>query len=179
MLVTLSPLARSDAGRPRLLKSTTGLAGIEIDPGNIELERGTSLLVVAKFHGAVPTEAELVVESTGQSGSRRGMTRSLEDPTFACRVESVETDLAYRVEFAGKSTETYRSEYLNTLSLCVPTPSWSSPNTPRSSPKTVEDIRHVTAVEGTELTLLVSPEQRSRHRGIGGRSQQRDRVDAD
>ena len=35
---------------------------------------------------------------------RRGMTRSLEDPTFAGRVESVETDLAYRVEFEGKST---------------------------------------------------------------------------
>ena len=33
-------------------------------------------------------------------------------------------------------------------------PSWSSRSTRRSSPKTVEDIRHVTAVEGTELTLL-------------------------
>ena len=79
---------------------------MEVDPGNTELERGTSLLVVAKFHGNVPAEADLVVESAGRE-SRPKMVRSLEDPTFAARVESVETDLAYRVEFGGKSTETY------------------------------------------------------------------------
>ena len=48
-----------------------GGAGVEVDPGNIELERGTSLLVVARFHGAVPAEASLVVESPGQPESRR------------------------------------------------------------------------------------------------------------
>ncbi len=36
------------------------------------------------------------------------MARSLEDPTFAGRVESVGTDLSYRVEFAGRSSETYQ-----------------------------------------------------------------------
>ena len=36
----------------------------------------------------------------------------------------------------------------------MPTPSWSFPSYTSLEPKTVEDIRHVTAVEGTELTLL-------------------------
>ena len=82
------------------------------------------------------------------------MTRSLEDPTFAGRVESVETDLAYRVEFDGRSTETYHVRSSNTPSWCGPTPSSVFPAYTALEPKTVEDIRHVTAVEGTELTLL-------------------------
>jgi hypothetical protein len=154
VLVTLSPFARSDAGGPRLLKSTAGAAGVEVDPGNTELERGTSLLVVAKFHGAVPAEANMVVESAGQSESRRGMTRSLEDPTFAGRVESVETDLAYRVEFSGRSTETYQVKVFEYPELVRADAKLLFPKYTSLEPKTVEDIRHVTAVEGTELTLL-------------------------
>ena len=42
-----------------------GSAGVEVDPGSTELERGTSLLVVARFQGPVPPEANLVVEKRG------------------------------------------------------------------------------------------------------------------
>ena len=44
------------------------------------------------------------------------MTRSLEDPTFAGRVESVDADLSYRVEFDGQSTETYHVKVFETPS---------------------------------------------------------------
>ena len=46
------------------------------------------------------------------------------------------------------------STCLNTPSSSAPTPSWSFRSYTSLEPKTVEDIRHVTAVEGTELTLL-------------------------
>ena len=57
-----------------------------------------------------PCRPRRASSSTTQAHSRRraaAMTRSLEDPTFAGRVESVDADLAYRVEFDGRSTETY------------------------------------------------------------------------
>ena len=128
---------------------------MQVDPGNTEIERGTSLLVVARFNGAVPADASLVVEDPAQAAARRGMTRSLEDPTFAGRVESVDADLSYRVEFEGKSTpRRITSTCSNTPSSSAPTPSWSFLEYTSLEPKTVEDIRHVTAVEGTELTLL-------------------------
>ena len=82
------------------------------------------------------------------------MTRSLEDPTFAGRVESVETDLAYRVEFGGKSTETYHVQVFEYPELERTDAKLVFPQYTSLEPKTVEDIRHVTAVEGTELTLL-------------------------
>ncbi len=154
VLVTLSPFARSDAAGPRLLKTTAGVAGVEVDPGNAEIERGTSLLVVARFHGSVPTEANLVVLDAGQSGLQRGMTRSLEDPTFAGRVESVETGFSYRVEFSGKSTESYQVKVFEYPELMRADAKLVFPKYTSLEPKTVEDIRHVTAVEGTNLTLL-------------------------
>jgi hypothetical protein len=129
-------------------------ADVQVDPGNTEIERGTSLLVVARFKGTVPAKASLVVDSESNSTLRRDMTRSLEDPTFAGRVETVDADLSYHVEFAGQSTETYHvtvfeyPEVLRTDARLV-FPQYTS-----LQPKTVEDIRHVTAVEGTELTLL-------------------------
>jgi hypothetical protein len=154
VLGTLSPFARSDVERARSIKSVTAGTGVAVDPGNTELERGTSLLVVARFHGAVPAEANLIVENLGQQKAQRGMTRSLEDPTFAGRVESVETDIAYRVEYGGKSTDTFQVKVFEYPELVRTDARLIFPRYTSLEPKTVEDIRHVTAVEGTELTLL-------------------------
>ena len=154
VMVTMSPLARSDAGDPRSLKLAVSSGGVEIDPGNIDLERGTSLLVIARFGGRVPAEATLVAEAAGQTESRRVMTRSLEDPTFAGRVESVETDLAYRVEYDGASTDTFQVKVFEYPELIRTDAKLVFPKYTSLEPRTVEDIRHVTAVEGTELTLL-------------------------
>ena len=86
--------------------------------------------------------------------TRRGMTRSLEDPTFAGRVESVETPFNYRVEFSGKSTEIYQVKVFEYPELTRADAKLAFPTYTSLEPKTVEDIRHVTAVEGTNLTLL-------------------------
>ena len=108
----------------------------------------------------------------GEAGRRRAaprsrhapMTRSLEDPTFAGRVESVDADLSYRVEFGGRDDPrlTASSVFEYPELERGPTPSSTSRPTPALEPKTVEDIRHVTAVEGTELTLTLPPQQGGR-----------------
>ncbi|SIO41371.1 hypothetical protein SAMN05444166_4502 [Singulisphaera sp. GP187] len=128
--------------------------GVVVDPGNTELERGASLLVVARFHDAVPAEASLVIGPESNAGASRVMTRSLEDPTFAARVESVDTDLSYHVEFVGRSTPTYRVRVFEYPELQRTDATLVFPHYTSLDTKTVEDVRHVTAVEGTELTLL-------------------------
>ena len=80
---------------------------------------------------------------------------ALEDPTFAGRVESVGADLSYRVEFARPraARPSTRSRSSSTPRSAGPTRSSSSRAYTALETKIVEDIRHVTAVEGTELTL--------------------------
>ena len=70
------------------------------------------------------------------------------------RVESVDADLSYKVEFAGRSTETYRVRVFEYPELQRTDAQLQFPEYTSLVPTTVEDIRHVTAVEGTELTLL-------------------------
>src|SRR5262245_16680071 len=86
---------------------------IKVDPGNVEIERGTSLLVVAEFPRAVPPDATLEVSSEANSESTDGeslaantnnveqvnMVRSLDDPKFVGRVATVTNNLAYHVKF--------------------------------------------------------------------------------
>src|SRR5690606_14455903 len=86
---------------------------VVVEPGNTEIERGTSLLVVAKFGRSVPAEAMLAVrlaQPTGEepSDSLRAMTRSLDDPQFVGRVDRVMGDLVYHVEYASRKTDEYR-----------------------------------------------------------------------
>jgi hypothetical protein len=127
---------------------------LAIEPGDAEIERGSPLLVVARFGRDVPADAELVVEGD-ESGARRSMTRSLQDPTFAGRLDSVSNDLAYRVEFAGRSSPTYRVKVFDFPQVLRADADLAFPDYTGLGPKTVEDIRHVTAVEGTELTLTL------------------------
>jgi hypothetical protein len=138
----------------RLLTALARVNDVLIEPGDTELERGTSLLVVARFSGEVPARASLV--HTDRSGASRTLTmsRSLEDPTFAGRVESVDSDLTYRVEFDGATTKTYHVRAFEYPELERADAKLVFPRYTSVAPKTMEDIRHVTAVEGTELTLL-------------------------
>jgi hypothetical protein len=127
---------------------------IQVEPGDTELERGTSLLVVARFPGSVPADSSLVVlEGSGVAG-RRPMTRSLEDPAFAGRVESVDADLSYRVEFGGRRSEIFHVRVFEYPELDRADAKLVFPRFTSLAPKTVEDIRHITAVEGTEVSLL-------------------------
>ncbi|MFI5455503.1 MAG: hypothetical protein ACHRXM_08630 [Isosphaerales bacterium] len=154
VLANLIMSTRSHAYDEGSITAVANVADVQVDPGNTEIERGTSLLVVARFKGPVPADANLVVENPAQAAARRGMTRSLEDPAFAGRVESVETDLSYRVEFEGKSTPAYHVHVFEYPELERADAQLVFPRYTALGPKTVEDIRHVTAVEGTELTLL-------------------------
>src|SRR5262249_10965054 len=146
--------ARTRANDPAALAAGSAAFDVKVDPGNAALERGAPLLVVARFGGAVPADASLVVDDGRGSDARRPMTRSLEDPTFAGRVESVNADLAYRVEFQGRSSPTYRIKVFEYPELRRADAKLVFPGYTALKPKTVEDVRHVTAIEGTELTLL-------------------------
>jgi hypothetical protein len=127
---------------------------VEVTPGDTDLEKGSSLVVVARFSGAVPPEVKLVVEKSVSASSSHPMARNLEDQIFAGRVESVVTDLSYHVEFASKHSPTYHVHIFENPELVRTDAKLDYPAYTSMEPKTTEDIRQVTAVEGTRVTLL-------------------------
>ena len=82
------------------------------------------------------------------------MKQSLEDPIFGGRIPAVDEELAYRIRYGHQQSQEYRVtvfEYpaLQTADAVLDFPDYTSLET-----KTVQDVRHVSAVEGTLLTLL-------------------------
>lgn len=129
--------------------ATTVDRSVEVQPGNTELERGTPLLVTARFPGAVPADVALVADGVPP----RAMARNFEDPTFAGYVPSVTADLSYRVEFTGGRSETFRVTVYEHPELLKANAKLLFPAYTGLEPKAIDDVRHVSAVEGTELTL--------------------------
>lgn len=128
-----------------------------VQPGETEIERGTTLLVVAEFGRDVPSEATLLVEpaaaTEGESIGTRPMTRSFEDPKFVGRVASVDSDLIYSVKYAGRQTDRYPVTVFDYPKLERADAQLTYPEYTSLEPKHIDDVRHVTAVEGTELTF--------------------------
>ena len=127
---------------------------VAVEPGHTEIERGTALVVTARFRGPVPADVTLVTEGATPPLAPRAMLRQLDDPTFAGFVPSVTSDMTYRVEFTDGQSETFRVKVFEHPELVKANAQLVFPAYTALEPKTVEDVRHVTAVEGTEITLF-------------------------
>ena len=126
---------------------------VVVDPGNCEIERGSPLIVIAQFPRAVPASASLVFTSSDAATQSREMTRSLDDPKFVGQIGSVTNELTYHVDFAGASSETFRVTVFDYPALVRADAKLEFPDYTSQKMKVVEDVRHISAVEGTKLTL--------------------------
>ncbi len=82
---------------------------LAVEPGDADVERGTSLLVLARFAGQLPKEVSLIVEDDRSQEARQlGMTQSLDDPTFGGRLQAIDAALSYRVVYDGRRSDLYR-----------------------------------------------------------------------
>ena len=151
-LLEIAAFAKAEMGNPRVYTNAATASGlaVEVEPGDAEIERGSSLVVIAKFPGSVPPEATLVVEGA----AAKPMARNLDDPAFAGHVPAVDGPLAYRVEFAGGRSDTFRVTVYEHPELRRVDARLAFPAYTGLDAKDVQDVRHISAVEGTEITLL-------------------------
>ena len=127
--------------------------GVEVTPGDTALEKGSSLLVMARFTETVPSTVELVMGNTPESEKRQMLVRSLQDPIFGGSVPDVKDDFRYRIDYDGKRTRDFTVmvfEYpgLERSDITLTYPGWT-----QLPEKRTEDTRRASAVEGTKLRL--------------------------
>ena len=79
-----------------------------VEPGDIECEQGTDVMVSVRFPGKVPSEAWLETSSESNKGSRESMSRSLKDPAFSAYLRAIQTDLSYRFDFLEGLTREFK-----------------------------------------------------------------------
>src|SRR5207302_6948577 len=89
----------------------TNVYQLSVEPGDTSIERGTSLLVLARFSGHVPGDVQLIsTEDMADSAAREvPMSKSLNDPVFAARVPALNRDLQYAVKYGGSQTRWFKA----------------------------------------------------------------------
>lgn len=128
---------------------------ITVTPGDVELERGTGLLVSARFGGKPPAEATLVLLPASGKTKRIPMERHLADPVFGASVIEVAEDGLYHVEYGSKKTGDYKIRVFEFPALTRADAHLQFPAYTSLTNKTIPDTRRVNAVEGTRLTYTL------------------------
>ncbi|MGH8018642.1 MAG: hypothetical protein ACREIA_10170, partial [Opitutaceae bacterium] len=147
LFASIMNMPRSESGAIRLLPVTE----ITVAPGNAEVERGSAVVVTARFDGNVPDEATLVWSSSEGAGKRTGMARSLSDPVFATTLSAIDSDVSYQVVFRGEASEWFHLRVFELPELVQADATLDYPAYTGMERKTLEDVRRVSAVEGTAI----------------------------
>lgn len=154
-------IATQAASKPATARSTaTNIAipvqdhvPVTVEPGNAELERNSSLLILARFASKPPADVDVVWQGADQVEHRTSLTKSLDDPVFATRLTAVKEDISYRIEFDGRKTEDYRITVYELPSLVRSDLHLQFPSYTGLEPKSIKDAFEATVVEGTQVTI--------------------------
>lgn len=133
--------------------ATAAQFAFAVEPGDVELERGQSLLVLARVTGKMLAEATLVTQPEAGSETQLAMSPSLDDPVFGARIDSVQGPLAYHVSMAGQTSPTYRVTVFEYPRLERADARLAFPKYTGLADRLVQDVHSVSVVEGTDLTL--------------------------
>lgn len=138
---------------PATLKGTGGLlaSGVSVAPGDTAIERGNGLVVMARFAGALPAEATLVVGATPETSQRIPLVKNLDDPVFGGSVPQVNADLLYHLEYGSRRTRDFRVTVFDHPDLLRADARLEYPAYTSLPKKEIEDTRRVSAIQGTRL----------------------------
>ncbi len=154
-LIVLGLVVWQLATEPRLplvRGAAVTVAGIEVTPGDVELEKGESLVVLARFGDTPPPGVELVI--LGGSGSPRvPLVKSLADPVFGGSVPDVQADFLYRLEYGGVRTRDFKVSVYEHPQLVRADADLVYPAYTGLEARRIENTRRLSAVEGSTLAL--------------------------
>ena len=148
-------------------------SGVVVTPGDTKVERGTGLVISARFGGRPPADATLVLISASGKTKRVPLERHLADPVFGGSLLEVTEDGLYRVEYGKDKTRDYKITVFEYPALARADASLRYPEYTGLTNKNIPDTLRVTAVEGTRLTYtleLNKPVVRARLVAKGGAS---------
>jgi len=132
-----------------------GGSGVEVTPGDTSLERGSSLVVMARFNERVPANARLVISDSEGAEQEVSMVKSLADPVFGGSVPEVTTALRYHVAFDGGRTPDFDVQVFDYPRLDQADVTLNYPDYTGKEPAFIPNTRRASAVEGTRLDLAL------------------------
>lgn len=145
--------ARVAAHRSEDDRAATTQLPIEIfvEPGDTEVEQGTSLLVLARFPQALPSQVTLVATDQHANTVRIPLQKSLDDPIFGGRIPEVNAHLTYHIEFDTQSSDEYSVTTFTYPELLQANAKINFPTYTGLEAESLRDVRRLSVVEGANV----------------------------
>jgi hypothetical protein len=126
---------------------------VTVEPGDVELERGSSLLVLARFRDELPSRVSLQFTPAGQKPEALPFEKSLDDPVFGARLARVMADLEYVVRYDAQETRPFKVTVFDLPALVRSDLVVEQPEYTGKAKERLENAYDVTVVEGSRVTI--------------------------
>ena len=123
-----------------------------VEPGNIELEAGSDLLVTVRFGNGVSKQATLIARDETGGAESIPMQGSLNDALASSTIRKVKTPIEYRVVVGEQSSETFQVSLFEHPAIVASDASIKYPGYARLDDKEIKNTRRVTAVDGSTVS---------------------------
>jgi len=143
------------SGRAHPVLGSLLARGVTVTPGDTQVERGSSLVISARFGGEPPAEAALVLVSASGKTQRIPLERHLADPVFGASLSEVVEEAHYHVEYVGGKSPDYKISVFDYPSLLRADALLVYPGYTGLTNTTIPDTRRISAVQGTRLTYTL------------------------
>lgn len=124
-----------------------------VDPGDVQIERGQSLLALIRFQNNPPRDVTLRWQSGDGPVQRLTMTKNLDDPVFAGHIAAVAADGKYRLEFDDVLTPEFAVTVYDLPALVKSTLIVAAPAYTDREPQVFDNASVATVIEGSEARL--------------------------
>ncbi|MDI1310916.1 hypothetical protein [Prosthecobacter sp.] len=127
-----------------------------LTPGDTELERGARLIIEARFNGAVPADAMLVVsDADGKERERLPMRLTVDEQVYGGMINKVERDTKYHVEFADQKSQMHTITVFDFPALVSSDVMVTPPEYTKLPEKETKNTKKVTALEGSKIVWKI------------------------
>ncbi|HEY0710224.1 MAG TPA: hypothetical protein VGG33_25660, partial [Polyangia bacterium] len=128
--------------------------GLVVTPGDTQVERGTPVLVLARFERRVPEAAVLVVRAPGKPPVEIAMRRTMNDPVFGAQTPALLGERTeYFVQHEGGRSRRYRITSFEMPDLDRLDARIVYPKHPATPAREITDARFLTVNEGAHITV--------------------------
>ncbi|MEC7409659.1 MAG: hypothetical protein VYB72_12650, partial [Planctomycetota bacterium] len=135
----------------------TSLAGesglsIVVEPGDVEVEVGTSLVITARYESQAPSEATLQIMDAAGNSRSLVMKRNLSDPVLGVLVSDIKEAFKYKVIDGSVESDLYQATVYQHPELVRSDAEITYPEYTQFENKTIENTVRVSAVQGSKVT---------------------------
>ncbi|HEY0456041.1 MAG TPA: hypothetical protein VGE41_06670, partial [Verrucomicrobiae bacterium] len=125
---------------------------VTVNPGDANVEKGSSFVVLARFEGALPKETSLIMRVSGATNDQKILlSKNLGDPVFGGTLPEVLTSFNYRIAYDGHETEEFKVRIYEHPRLEHSDAKINYPDYTKLAPKVIPETRRVSAVEGSQI----------------------------